>query len=263
MKKSLKTAVVLAALSALGASVAHAATVIGQLGVLLDTANGGINPGTGLAWAAGDQYRLAFYTSTKRDATSADIADYNAFVQGVAASSTTFANLGNGTWKVLGSTALVSARDNTGTAGADNVPIFVLDGITSIANNSADMWNGFGNPSGSNIRTGTVYYAPYLNENGGGDSGANHGVEIATGTNTNGTTKVDQPLGIASPGTINVGASNANNTGRVWNRFSRAPDQAGGFSFYALSDPLTVVPEPTAGLLAALGCLVLLHRRRK
>ena len=80
----------LAVLFMLGAGAAAEAAVIGELGVLQDTADGGINPATGSAWVPGDQYRLAFYTSEKRDATSTDINDYNAFVQSVAASSTAF-----------------------------------------------------------------------------------------------------------------------------------------------------------------------------
>ncbi len=42
----------------------------------------------------GDQYRLAFVTSTTRDATSADIAVYNAFVTGVANSVQTLSDTG-------------------------------------------------------------------------------------------------------------------------------------------------------------------------
>ncbi|MGB1130239.1 MAG: sialate O-acetylesterase, partial [Haloferula sp.] len=51
----------------------------GQLGVLdLSTTNGGINPVTGQPWAVGDTYRIAFVTDGTRDATSPDIADYDA-----------------------------------------------------------------------------------------------------------------------------------------------------------------------------------------
>ena len=62
----------------------HAAT-IGELGILQGSANGGINPATGNPWQTGDQYRLAFVTSGTRNATSPDIADYDAFVQSAAA----------------------------------------------------------------------------------------------------------------------------------------------------------------------------------
>jgi hypothetical protein len=73
----------------------------------------------------GDQYRLAFVTSTLRDATSANIADYNAYVTTVANAVPELLALAT-TWTAIGSTASVDARDNTGTnpnveAG---VPIF-------------------------------------------------------------------------------------------------------------------------------------------
>ena len=62
----------------------------------------------------GDPYRLAFVTSTTRDATSTNIADYNNFVSGVANGVTQLAALGT-TWKAIGSTSADDARDNTGT----------------------------------------------------------------------------------------------------------------------------------------------------
>lgn len=266
-------AVVTTALYA-GASYAG---IIGQLGVLNDTADGGINPQTGLPWAPGDQYRLAFYTSATRNATSSDINDYNAFVQNVAASSTAFPLLGNGTWKVLGSTPTVSARENTGTGNNTTltnvpIPIYVMDGVTRIAVDSNDMWNGFTGSSGSNIRipgtnAGNIVYAPYLDENGGGDTGTNHGFDIFTGSNANGTIRT--PLGgtaTNSSGVLisNRGASNANNSGRVFIRFDNTA-QTSNLRFYALSDPLTVVPEPNSLALLSLGlvCLLIRSTRRK
>jgi hypothetical protein len=89
-------------------AVSANAEVVGELGIL-DVS--GTNPATSAAWAVGDQYRLIFITSTTTDATSADIATYNAFVQGVAAA----AGLGDATWNMVGSTVTVDARDNTGT----------------------------------------------------------------------------------------------------------------------------------------------------
>ncbi len=62
----------------------------------------------------GDFYRLAFVTSTTRDAVPTDIADYNAFVTATAEAVPELLALGT-TWSVIGSTASVDARDNTGT----------------------------------------------------------------------------------------------------------------------------------------------------
>ena len=66
----------------------------------------------------GDQYRLAFVTSTTRNATSFTLSDYNDFVTEAAESVTELLALGT-TWKAIGSTATVDARDNTGTNPSD------------------------------------------------------------------------------------------------------------------------------------------------
>jgi hypothetical protein len=90
----------------------------------------------------GDQYRLVFITTGTRDATSADIAVYNSFVnaQAALASATGFPTSG---WAVIGSTPTVAARDNTGTNPAIGVgvPIYRVDGVR-IADNNADLWDG-------------------------------------------------------------------------------------------------------------------------
>ena len=235
----LRTALSLAALG-LAVTTAHAA-VIGQLGILDDTANGGINPATGAAWAPGDTYRLVFVTSTTRDGTSANIADYNTFVQSAAAS----AGYGGVTWNMIGSTLTVDARDNTGTnPGTDGtgVGIFLMDGITIVAENNADLWNGVA----SNIN---------LNESG-------VFVDSATlsGTNNDGTAHPDQYLGEALGGNYQNGHTNKP-ISRWIVQFNTG--QSTSLPGYALSQELTVVPEPSTGLLGGLAGLFLLRRRRK
>jgi hypothetical protein len=105
--------------------------------------------------APGAQYRLVFVTSGTRDATSADINDYNTFVTsqatgGTAAIDTALdlalnaAGFNPNTieWKVIGSTATVAARDNTGTnPSSPGVPIYLIDG-NRIANDNGDLWDG-------------------------------------------------------------------------------------------------------------------------
>lgn len=88
----------------------------------------------------GQQYRLAFVTAGIRDATSTNIADYDAFVQ---AEANTEAALSSISWQVIGSTATVSARDHTGTAPADypGVPIFLLNDV-KLVDDYADLWDG-------------------------------------------------------------------------------------------------------------------------
>ncbi len=91
--------------------------------------------------APGFSYRLAFITSTATDATSTDINYYNTFVSNVAGGVPQLAALGT-TWKAIGSTASIDARDNTGTNPASTgVPIYTLAGVR-IANNNADLWDG-------------------------------------------------------------------------------------------------------------------------
>jgi len=243
-RKRSRVVLAIAAVTVVALAATANAGLVGQLGVLDPVnANGGLNPVTGNLWQEGDQYRLALHTSLTRDATSTDINDYNAFVQSVAAGSTAFPDLGNGTWKVLGSTATVSARQNTNTDTNVAVPILAMDGLTVIAEDSDDMWDGWDN-NGNTIRipAGPVVYSPWLNEEGGGDTGTNHGVNCATGTNPNGTIRT--PLGGATR--VNWGSSNANTTGRVWVRWDSG-NPASQWSFYALSDPLSIIEEGGGG----------------
>jgi hypothetical protein len=80
----LKNRSALAAIAVVGMALHAHAQLEGQLGILDLTANGGNNPATGAAWQAGDQYRIVFTSSTTTQATSTDIATYDAFVQGLA-----------------------------------------------------------------------------------------------------------------------------------------------------------------------------------
>ena len=93
---------------------------------------------TGLA--VGDQFRLIFLSSTKRNATSTDIADYNTFVQERAAAGHAGIQSYSTGFRVVGCTGAVDARDNTDTTGR-GVPIYWLDG-TKVADNYADFYDG-------------------------------------------------------------------------------------------------------------------------
>ena len=174
-----------------------------QLGVLNLSANGGINPATGVPWALGDTYRLIFITSAHTVCDSTDIATYNSFVQGLAAASTSYPKLGSVTWKVVGSTASVAARDNTSTNPSVNgvgEPIVRMDGLFVIANNYADLWDGAIN---STHVPGQNYLAVAFDENG---------VErieerVRTGTLNNGT--AGGVLG--GPGNVGTGRNYAPN----------------------------------------------------
>ena len=86
---------------------------------------------------AGDKFRLLFLSSTKTDGTSYEIADYNAFIQNLAASGHSAIQTYNPGFRAVGCTADSDARDNTGTTGA-GVPIYWLNGAKA-----ADNYGGF------------------------------------------------------------------------------------------------------------------------
>ena len=87
----------------------------------------------------GDMYRLAFVSSTTRDATSSDITAYNNFVD--ALGDTAIAS----DWKAIASTGAIDARDHTDTRptaadppGTPGVPIFLLND-TWLADSNNDL----------------------------------------------------------------------------------------------------------------------------
>ncbi len=96
----------------------------------------------------GDQYRLAFVTSTTTAATSSDINYYNNFVASDANSVSQLAGLGT-TWAVIGSTPTVAAEDNTNTnpCVSSGFPIYNLAGNLVVPNNLA-LWV-YGDSSGA------------------------------------------------------------------------------------------------------------------
>ena len=88
----------------------------------------------------GDQFRLLFLSSTKRDATATDIATYNTFIQGRAAAGHAAIQAYSTGFTAVGCTADTDARDNTGTTGT-GVPIYWLDGA-KVADDYADFYDG-------------------------------------------------------------------------------------------------------------------------
>ena len=87
----------------------------------------------------GDQFRLIFLSSTKRDGSATDIATYNTFIQTRAAAGHTDIQAYSDGFTVVGCTADIDARDNTGTTGV-GVPIYWLNGA-KVADDYADFYD--------------------------------------------------------------------------------------------------------------------------
>jgi hypothetical protein len=194
---------------------------------------------------SGDTFHLIFLTDGGRDATSFDINDYNAFVQ--AEADAVGLNLINGqpiSWYAIASTTAVDARDNIGNVAA---PIFRLDGAP-VALNEADMFNGLVPDSSVNLTpTGNVL-----------DTVA------WTGSNRSGVEASDMIYGNAGLGGTTSSAAvgltkNVDGNAR-WLLQSFAPRTAVE-RFYAISGPITVVPEPTAIVLLLSAVSALVFRR--
>ena len=91
----------------------------------------------------GEQFRLIFLSSTKRDATSTDINDYNDFVQDRAAAGHNAIRPYADQFKVVGCTTAVDARDNTSTTYTNNnkgVRIYWLNGA-KVADDYEDFYD--------------------------------------------------------------------------------------------------------------------------
>ena len=192
----------------------------------------------------GDQYRLAFVSTTIRDATSTDIGDYNDHVQAAADAIPALFDLG-ATWTAIGSTATIDARDNTGTnPSSAGVPIYLLNGMR-IADTNSDLWDGSIDNAfnifedGSTIGSQTIW----------------------TGTGS---------TGIAFAGFVLGDVSGSSATGRTiatdgtWVQATN-DDSTTGRRVFAISSELTVVPLPGAFILFGSGlvCLAVLRRRNR
>ncbi len=247
------------ALAMMAVPQAQSAGLVGQLGIL-DTS--GTNPATGQPWQVGDQYRLVFISSTFVDPNNPaanDIAYWNTGVQNIANNAGLGVDVsGNAvTWNIIGSTSAVDARDNTSTNPSifgTGHAIIAMDGSTVIENNFNDLWNG---AAPQNIA--------FFDEHGVHKDDSTAVNWPLTGTNWNGTAHGSLFLKDTSAGgairqgwafTTSPGWIDAQNTGASWSSSS-------AWSVYGMSEPLTVLPEPSTGLLIGLGGLLALLRRRR
>jgi hypothetical protein len=212
-----------------------AAELVDPLGILTPQTLAGFNPITFERWKVGDQYRLVFITSSKITATSTDIAIYNAWVQGLANRSPYGIGANQGvTWKVIGSTDSVDARDNTSTNPQVNglgCPIYLLDGNSLVAQGNNKLWSG------------TISRIIDLTEQGQIFTGWPW-----TGSFRDGTRAVDHSWSFNSLGgtlpegnDIFVNQGNSGNSSRwMWYYWTGDPPDTLQ-PMYALSDPITII----------------------
>ncbi len=213
----------------------------------------------------GDQYRLIFTTSAKRDATSSNIEDYNNFVQSVADSSPEVASWGL-EWKAIASTPTVDAVTNTETDWRvdDGVPIYRVDGALAYVDND-DLWVGEPFDSAHLVPLEIDEFGDVVPGDIPGEVGL---VAVFTGTNGAGLrAPIDIPvelrgLGGTAFGTIGFANGNGPST-----RFGTDSAPSGSENhFYAISDTVVAVPEPTphpTALATIIGTISCLTRRRR
>ena len=92
----------------------------------------------------GDQFRLIFVSSSKRNATASAISTYDTHVQSAAASGHSAIQSFSSQFKALGCTASVDARDHTSTTYTTSdkgVPIYWVNG-GKVADDYEDFYDG-------------------------------------------------------------------------------------------------------------------------
>ena len=120
------------------------------------------------AVAAGAKFRLLFLSSTRRNASSTDIATYNTFIQTRAANGHADIRDYSAGFRAVGCTAAVAARDNTATTYTTSdkgVPIYWLNGAKA-ADQYEDFYDGsWDDEANDKNESGTNGLDTSLNEN--------------------------------------------------------------------------------------------------
>jgi hypothetical protein len=195
---------------------------------------------------AGDTYRLVFVTADTYQATSTNIATYNADVTTEADSITALAALDT-TWSAIGSTSTVNAITNIGTDA--NVPIYNFDGQLVADDATTDS---------GGIFSGALLNAILIDELGLSPSIA----EVWTGTSSDGDGFPTRYLGTTIPMTGKPQAISVD-----WDAYTTFAE-AEGNDLYAISGVLTVessTPEPatTGTMIMGVAVVYLAARRRQ
>jgi len=201
-----------------------------------------------------EPYRLAFVTLPAYQATSTDINVYNGWLQAEAdaAGIGMGSGLGDGdtSWFVIGSTADVDARDNTGTnplVDGVGVPIYLTDMVTKVADDNLDLWDGdidhiINTRADGSVTTGHLWAWT-------GSS------SLQDGTKADGINNAGGPLG--NDGEV-VQGNGGDVTTWQWRMWTSDP-ATNELPLYAMSE---IIPEPATMSLLVLGGLALFRRRR-
>jgi hypothetical protein len=219
------------------------------LTLLATTVQGALVVPTGLS--TGDPYHVIFVSSTTRDATSSNIADYDAHVQSAADAAGIGASL-SVSWLALGSTPTVDVFDHLMPlfSNTNTVPIYNQNGDL-VASSLADMFDRF-----------TTLSAPIQY-----DELANSlTTDVWTGSTRDGVVSVWSLGGQGGAGTQFAMFGNSDvQFSQTWVA-NGAGNVINSFSFYAVSQELTadVVPVPAAIWLfgSALGLLGWLRHKK-
>ena len=193
----------------------------------------------------GDQFRLIFFSSATRDALPTSIDDYNAWIQDLAAAGHDDIQAYSRGFKVVGCTADVDARDNTGTRfnSADRgVPIYWLNG-DKVADDYADFYDGsWSNEGGLKKQNGRPGPEPGYAFNWPWTGCDKYGTENITGGTSH-------ALGDPDASDVRVGKLNsfAGNETPLWNG-SYAYSPSGNRAMYGLSGVFNVMDGPDATL---------------
>lgn len=173
--------------------------------------------------AVGDKFRIVRLTTETTNGTSADITTYNNVANATAYS------YGGVTvsWKAFASTSVadgsgtsINARTNIGAVSSD---VYRLDGVKF--------------STAANFYTNTHLAAAYTGS----------AVSVWTGSNSDGTGKVNYLLGVNASSLAGL----SDQTGGGWVDWAQA-DKNSQFGVWAVSQELTVVPEPGTMLLASM-----------
>ena len=186
----------------------------------------------------GDRFRLLFISSTTTDASSADIADYNSFVQTAAAAGHADIQDYSDSFHMVGSTETVDARDNTATNytnGPRGVPIYWLNGA-KLADDYPDFYDGsWDDEAAGRSEAGAEVTLTGSSEVWTGS--AEDGTKSIAGNNTS------RALGNGGFQWVRVGRPNHGSNGPIQGSISPRTENKG---VYALSAVFTVASQVVA-----------------